>query len=358
MIKSITNFIEEDFLLELIGKGLNGTHDKENNFTILKVWPLLLSRNIEWVDYPYKFTGVILKKLESLKELWAIISFEKINSEYKMESLWDEEEFLSTTNFEAICDATCWTYKIFCSIEKLNSLYNVLFQPSKLALIIRKKLINNISNSILKEQSKNPFHHNIVFDIESIIDEIENWEENLMFNDAEILLYSLASHTNYLHISQYLNYLMNSLEPNDSEKLRKIINTEKNIHYYDDEIELKDGFGIIWNIQYLKSDVVLVKNSDISYNSDTGKLLYKNKICNFSLAKQQSEFITKLANNLNVWICEDDLDISNHYQTYRDICKKLKTNPNGEFSDYEIKALLQNFQVDNKRYYIMISSKL
>jgi hypothetical protein len=85
-----------------------------------------------------------------------------------------------------------------------------LYNKNKIKLNINKQLLKNLL--YLSEKEKTDFSlGNVqmkIFDMEIILDELDINDDKYIFNDFEVLLYSICSLSDKLYISRLLTYLL------------------------------------------------------------------------------------------------------------------------------------------------------
>lgn len=375
MISDLKQTFNYSFFQEISDEWLFWVWDKEKTVFYFNLTPELLAHNINFFeDWPW-YLEYYSEKLEKITEIWVVSDYEKLSPIWYKE--WELEELLFSNrvyNFDYLCDSNCWVYHLEYNINKLNLLKEILYNTKKLKLNIKKQLLKTILHLLEKESinwslDKWPK----VFDLEVILDEIDLGNDLYIFNDIEILIYSLSINEDRLYIARLLNYLVNNLRWTDKETLIHSIWSDWNFYYIDSEkwedyfwesnrdLWIRETFdwyvGNIWFKTKIKKNITLNKSLKVKYDLDKSILEYNWKKTNFSQWKWQKELIEKLYENLNNWLSEDEIwkKWAQIFQTLKDIKEKMvKQKWENNFSRLETKQLFQTFEDNKKKYFIMI----
>jgi len=376
MIELIKKEIEESFLNyiseeELFFEEWYWKWNKEKDEFTLSLTPDLyqkfsyIEKHIYWFDnYPW-----FLRRLSKLETLWVINRYDEIwhidYSEEEYNILFEKNNIVIWNNFYNLYKDEWWEYIISVKYDKIKLFENILYNKNKIKLNINKQLLKNLL--YLSEKEKTDFSlGNVqmkIFDMEIILDELDINDDKYIFNDFEVLLYSICSLSDKLYISRLLTYLLWKINWTDKDTLINTINSNKDIKYLDKNDSDDEAANLsnlyknhLWDIYYnnlVNQPIKKINSKNITYNFKTWILEYSWKKVSFAQAKWQREIIAKLYENANCWVSEDDV-WKKWQQILKDIWIKMKKKTWGWFTSLEIKQLFQTFEDNKKRYFIMI----
>jgi hypothetical protein len=104
-------------------------------------------------------------------------------------------------------------YKLSYDLRKLEKFQKILYKKDKLKFNIKNRLLNTLSFLIEKEHVNSTAYPTLnIFDVKTILDEIELKNNHYIFYDSEVLIHSIALIDNLIYIAKFLNYVVNSFK--------------------------------------------------------------------------------------------------------------------------------------------------
>lgn len=332
--------------------------------------------------YGYDYEDHVLDILRKLKELRIITDF-YFNDlvDYEIDNYKDYDKRI----FNSYQDVG-WKYDIFFNREKIKLFEQIVYKTNTLKLNIKKQLLKVILYLIEKEQIDWPLNVWFkVFDSELLLDEVDIKDDLYVFEDAELLLYSLAINENKEYMAKLLDYLLKMINWSDRDILINAIKSDKIFSYYTDEniknsrdaesyIQSNHAHDVstetydkvindvlIGNIWYLKKSKIeekkMIVSNNVEYNFDTKILVFNWKQAVFSGWWVQINFIEILYKNLNQCVPESEFKqvwVDSPMEKLKAIRTKLEIQHwINKFTGLETRTLISDFKYNWIKYFIM-----
>lgn len=286
-----------DIKNELSNKEFSLIYYKENeNIKKLKEWEYKLELWV-WLLYNVYITAKnwyfytcwdYFIKLDYLKALWVIKDYIFIPEKYDFEKikndLWNH---VSDNNF-AITEYqfrqcilnfkwSIWEYNIHYNENKVSIFYDIVFWE------VTNK---NYKCSIALIKFFSEILENFDIDINEILDYLKLDNDNFLFYEIELLIYSIASYKDY-YVAKLLNYIYINIENERKyiNKLKKILKLD-NKFYLITEKDNKNDLTKLWN-----------DNVWMIYFNNSNK---SNKL-EFNIENWEVSIITKIIDTIPPW---------------------------------------------------------